>query len=70
MNTLRVILDKQGRVAVDIELPPGQECDAADAELRTILEILGAGFEDVVENPNAPRQPNGVPEGGKLKQGG
>jgi len=69
MSALRAMISPDGRVAVDIEMPVGKQCDDTDAEMRAILEIFGAGYEDVVEKPNAPRQPNGIPEGTRNKQG-
>lgn len=66
MAGLRVIIAPDGRIAVDNFLPHGTKCDDTDAELRAILELLGAPLEDVVETENRPAIPNGVAEKGKV----
>ena len=70
MSTLRITITKEGPVRVDIDLPVGTACDNADAELRAILEILGAGFEDTSDCSVHPLQPDGIPDGIRSRGGG
>lgn len=69
-DSIRVIFAPDGRVAVDIELPPGERCDDLAAGIPALLALLGAPLEGVVESPGHPPQPNGVPDGLPLKVGG
>ena len=71
MATLRTILAPDGRVAVDIELPHGQQCVEVDAELRAILAVLGSPLGIITNDPTArPRQPEAVAATTPTKVGG
>lgn len=69
-HRFRVIFAPDGRVAIDIELPPGERCDDLAAGIPALLAMLGAPLEGVIESPADPPQPNGVPDGLPLKVGG
>lgn len=69
MSTLRTIIGKDGRVAVDVNLPKGKPCTDSDEELRAILELLGVPFEETEDRPDAPKVPDGVHVGVREKVG-
>jgi len=61
MGELKATLRPNGTVELELELPPGAPCDAADATLRAILALLGAGIEESEDAPRRPGVPNGAP---------
>lgn len=69
-DSIRVILGLDGSVAVDVELPPGERCDAIAEGLPAILALLGVPLESIIETGDRPQQPNGVPDGLPLRVGG
>lgn len=59
-----------GTIEMDIELPPGAPCDAADDTIRAVLALLGAGFEETRDDASKRTAvPNGMPERGKIGGG-
>lgn len=68
-GTVKILIARDGRVAVDNDLPP-QECGAFDDTIRAMLEAFGIGAEEIAEGrPRAPRVPNRAPERGKVGGG-
>ena len=66
---LKATIRPNGTVEVDLELPPGAPCDAADDTIRAVLALLGATVEEASDA--APRRTavlNGAPE--TVKTGG
>lgn len=69
-NHIHVIFAPDGRVAIDIDLPPGERCDDLATSIPALLAMLGAPLEGIIETGDHPPQPNGVPDGLPLKVGG
>lgn len=67
---LQTIIDPDGRVRVDLFLPLDAGCDETDAEMRAILDLLGAGFQDPKDDPRPPDEAVPVPEGAGEKTRG
>lgn len=60
---ISAVVSPDGRTSVHVGEPVGPACDDADAELRVVLELLGAGVGDVTEtSPRRTRVPDGSPD--------
>jgi hypothetical protein len=56
---IEIVVNDDGGVKVDINLPEGPECAEVDAKLRATLALLGIAPEDVMDDLK--KQP--VPDG-------
>ena len=70
MSRIKVTLNPNGSTRVDLDMPDGPECDAEDAKLKAVLQLLGLGLEDITDIPDVPKQAETQPLPTKIKQGG
>lgn len=66
MSDIVVVIRKDGNIAVDINLPEGEECHEADVTLRATLALLGIADPSILDDVE--RVP--VPDGTRNKQRG
>ncbi|HBK34058.1 TPA: hypothetical protein DEP34_00570 [Candidatus Uhrbacteria bacterium] len=59
---ITVIIDpKSGRSNVDVDIPPGPGCRAVAERMKVILDLLGAGIEEMDERSEDPGIPQAIP---------
>jgi hypothetical protein len=56
-----IINPENGQSRVDVDLPTGPDCRGVAERMKVILDLLGAGIEDMQEMTDDPGIPQAIP---------
>lgn len=57
---IEVVVNDDGGIKVDINLPEGPECAEVDVNLRAVLSLLGVAPEDAMDDLKKQPVPDGM----------